>query len=142
MLAKLLAVFAMVAAALVGGWIFLDHPGSSDFEGSWVLTSATYAGEPVQLLDTHPITLVIDHDQAGGRSACNEYGTDFAHDGDEVTFTEFFSTAMACLPEAVMELEASYSRALGAVRHADRDGDTLTLTGDGVTLVFTGGVAP
>ena len=141
MLTRLLAVVALVAAALVGGWLFLD-PGSSDFEGSWVLTSLTHGDEPVELIDTHPVTLVIDHSEATGISACNHYRAEFTRHGEDVEFTNTFSSAAACAEPAVMELENAFIQALGAVRRADRDGDTLTLTGDGVTLVLQAGVAP
>jgi heat shock protein HslJ len=49
---------------------------------------------------------------------------------------EWASTAMGCSPEAVMESERSYLDALLHVDTLTSDSGTLTLSGDGVELLF------
>lgn len=116
-----------------------DGPSDSvrhDWDGAWVLTSGTHQGDPLGLLDSHPVTLVLDGDDVNGISACNHYGGTVTRSGDSITFEAMSMTEMACSPESAMALEAAYHAALADVTAARLDGDVLTLTGDGVELVF------
>lgn len=40
---------------LVGGWLFVDTGGDTEWNGAWALTSGTYAGQPLILVDAHPV---------------------------------------------------------------------------------------
>ena len=144
MVVRLLAVCAAVALLLVGGaWIFGpgDHfrgtggPWDGDWAGTWLLESGTYDGQPLALIRTRPITLVIEGDAASGRSACNWYGLTAERRGDGIAITQISSTLMGCEP-AVLSLEDAYLRAIRAVTEVSRRGDTLTLTSEHGQLVF------
>jgi heat shock protein HslJ len=115
-----------------------SKPAGTDLDGSWRLTAATHNGAPLLLVDTRPITLDLDGDEAGGIAACNNYlGTvDTATDTGAVTFSGLGGTEMACMPASVMDLEQAYLTALGAVESAARDDDQLILTGTDVELTF------
>ncbi len=104
---------------------------------AWVLESGTVDGEALQLLDTHPITLVFDADgNAGGKSACNNYIAAYTISSSSISFGDAGSTMMACVPDEVMTLETTYQAALARVDSFTSDGSQLTLTGDDVELVF------
>ena len=102
----------------------------------WVLTAAEVDGAPLELLDTHPVTLVRTDDGIGGTAACNSYGGAMTIDGSTIAFGDLFQTEMACDPPAAMDLEAAYLAALSRVDTASVDPAALTLSGDGVTLTF------
>ncbi len=91
---------------------------------------------PSPSLDDHPITLVFDEGSVGGDSACNSYFGGYTMSGTEIAFSDLGQTMMACEPEDVMESEAKYQAALGLVETFSATDDTLTLTGEGVELVF------
>lgn len=111
-------------------------PGDQDWDGAWVLRSGTYDGRELPLLDTHPVTLVLDGHQAYGISACNHYGGTVTRHDDEVSFGELGGTDMACMPRSAMDLERDYLTALAGITAADRTGDSLVLSGNGTTLTF------
>ncbi len=124
-----LAVLVLVASACLG----------SDFadsvEGQWQMTSGTVDGEEIPLLDSHPITIDFEGDQVGGTAACNSYGGTFSLSGSRITISNLAMTEMACFPEETMRAEALFTGAITRVGTLSLDG-TLTLSGDGVELVF------
>ena len=147
-------VFALVAAAcggddddgVVAGDDGTGEDGTGDGEepadtadpfgtDEWILISATVDGEPLELLETHPVTLRVDASGGvGGTAACNSYfGT--LVDGDTL-FDGFGVTEMACDPPESMDLELAFLDALGRTTRADLDDTALVLTGDGVELRF------
>ena len=123
-----------------------------DLSGGWTLVAATAHGTPLNLDDTHPVTLTFDGTDVSGTSACNSYsGTvqveDHAEDQAEdqaehhaedmaVGFSPLGGTEMACMPRSVMDLEQAYLRAMQSVDTARREADRLTLTGGDVELSF------
>lgn len=109
--------------------------GTIDGSGDWRLVSGTNAGVPIAIVPGSDITMTVEGSQISGRSACNQYGGDIIVANGQVQFGPLFMTEMAC-EEPVMASEAAYHAALAGIRAATRDGDTLTLTGDGVELVF------
>jgi heat shock protein HslJ len=144
MVVRLLAVCAAVALVMVGGsWVFGpgDHfrgtgsPWDVDWAGTWLLDSGTYDGQPLALMNTRPITLVIEGDVASGRSSCNWYGLTAERRGDGIAITEIRSTLMGCEP-AVLRLEDTYLQAIHAVTDVNQQGDTLTLASEHGQLVF------
>ncbi len=102
---------------------------------TWVLTDSEVDGSPLTLLDENPITIARTDDGIGGTAACNSYGGGATIDGSSIDITELFQTEMACEPE-VMDLETAYTSALGRVDTIAVDAETLTLTGEGVSLTF------
>jgi len=111
-------------------------PGGPDWDGAWVLTSGTYDGRQLALLDSHPVTLVLDGDEVFGTSACNHYGGTVMNTADGVWFGQLGGTDMACMPRAAMDLERDYLTALAGITAADRNGASLVLSGGGTTLTF------
>jgi heat shock protein HslJ len=106
-----------------------------DATGDWRLVSGTNAGVDVPIVAGSDITMTVAGSEISGRSACNQYGGQVIVENGQVTFGPLFMTEMAC-PEPVMASEAAYHAALAEVRAATRDGDRLTLSGDGVELVY------
>lgn len=104
--------------------------------GSWRLTTGTTADGDLALSDDAPVTLdVTEQLEVSGQSACNRYVGSVEVDGASVTFSPLASTRMAC-EEPVMAIEAAYLGALAEVERGARDGESLTLSGAGVELVF------
>jgi heat shock protein HslJ len=114
-----------------------DGAGGGDpTAGPWELEAGTIDGSELILVAGHPITLNITENSANGTAACNGYGAGVAMDESEITFSEIFSTAMACSPEEVMESETRYLDALPRLDSFAGTQDRLTLTGDDVELSF------
>jgi len=105
-------------------------------DSAWLLESGTLDGAAVPVLATHPITLVFEEDGAGGTSACNQYFGNYSISGGAMSFDEMTQTEMACIPDEVMDSEAKFLEALSLVDAFTVTGDSLTLSGDGVELVF------
>lgn len=132
------ATLAIVLAACGGA----AGPGGSDGEdlgtmdGRWELTSGTSADGAVPLVPTAPITLVIEGEQWGGTAACNTYGGEVRVAGGRISTDGFFVTEMYCEDDDVMASESAYLAALQEATTLATDGDTLELTGPGVTLTF------
>ena len=130
-------VFALLAAVVLATACGADTPGGrgGSLDGAWGLRSATVDGGVVALLDNHRVTLTIAGDEAGGRAACNGYGSMLRIEGGTVAFVNLGSNDMACEP-SVMDVEAAYLSALIRVNSAVRAESALRLTGPGVVLEF------
>lgn len=132
-----LAVLLLLAATACGRGEPAGGP-TADVDlggGTWVLTAGTVAGEPVTVPEGYRITLTVDGEQLGGRSACNSYGAPVEVDGNRVVIGGLSATDMACEP-AVMDAEQRFLTALGRVATASRAGDVLELAGPDLTLTF------
>jgi heat shock protein HslJ len=105
-------------------------------DSAWLLESGTLDGTAVPVLDTHPITLSFEEDGAGGTSACNQYFGNYSVSGGEMSFDEITQTEMACIPDEVMGSESKFLEALSRVEAFTVTGDSLTLSGEGMELVF------
>jgi heat shock protein HslJ len=110
-------------------------PTAVNVMGAWVLGSAAGPQGPIDVPDGWRVTVVFDADGVHGQ-ACNHYGGSYDLHGSAIGFTEMSMTEMACV-EPMMTVEAAYHAALAAVDRVGRDGDTLTMSGPGVELVFT-----
>ncbi len=111
-----------------------DAGGSPD--GAWELTAGTMAGNAITVIDEYPVTLTIEGDRAGGTAACNGYGGRVEIDGTTIAFTDLGITEMACIDPGVMDSESAYMQAFAGVDTYTREGETLTLTGTDVSLVY------
>lgn len=102
--------------------------------GSWVLVAGTRDGESIPMVDSHPVTLVINAEGFGGK-VCNQYGfaLPLPEDG---SFPDIFSTLMLCLDEGVMESESAYLDALRRFESASVADGRLVIAGPGVELVY------
>jgi heat shock protein HslJ len=105
-------------------------------DSAWLLESGTLDGTAVPVLATHPITLVFEEEGAGGTSACNQYFGNYSISGGSMSFDEITQTEMACVPDEVMDSEARFLEALSLVETFTVTGDSLTMSADGVELVF------
>jgi len=133
-----LVVYAAVAVLTVTA-CGEEGPGASvrhDWDGAWVLTSGTHGDDPLTLVASHPVTLVLAGDEVGGIAACNHYGGTVTHSDDAIAFSAMSMTEMACSPESAMTLEAAFIAALADVDTATLDGDALVLSGEATTLTF------
>ena len=140
------AVLVLAVLASVWGLGIVGWPGGT-FDAAWHLRSASVDGGTLTLTGSRPLGLTLNTD-AGENAAslqapCNDVAFDVTGANDVIpdgsTDLEFklrFSTAVKCADPQLTELEAAYVAALGRADHAERDGDVLTLTGPGVTLVF------
>ncbi|WP_353650744.1 META domain-containing protein [Nakamurella sp. A5-74] len=93
------------------------------------ITGRTLAGKGV--------TMQFGLDQVGLNAGCNGGGAGYTIVGDEMTFTSGSWTAMACMPEGVMQQEAWLGEfASGATKFA-LDGSRLTISKGGTAMVLS-----
>jgi heat shock protein HslJ len=134
----LLLVIAVIVAACgaePGASPPPSSPGAVDADGDWRLVGGTSDGVALPMVPGADITMTVDGSRISGRSGCNQYGGEIVVADGRVRFGSLFMTEMAC-DEPIMASEAAYHAALGKVRAASLDSDTLTLSGPGVELVF------
>lgn len=100
----------------------------------WVAEDIAGAG----VVSGADVTLFMDANaRAGGKAGCNTYGSGLVEDGNNLKFTQDFSTRMACSPDAVMVQEQTYLGLLGAVTSYELQDDKLVLTTtDGKTITY------
>lgn len=108
--------------------------GSSSVEtpdGNWILVSG------VPIVDGGPITLSFTGEEFGGRAACNTYGGTATITGDSIEMpgATFFMTEMGCQAD-IQASESAFVAALFEVSDWSVENRQLTLTGQGVSLVF------
>lgn len=134
-----LVTFIVVAAAVVVlGCSPRETPataGPVSLEGDWQLASGTVDGAPFPVVAASPITLIVQGTEIRGQAACNQYGGTLSvvDGGPRLAMTSM--TEMAC-EEPAMAAEAAFGAALPRVTAAASDGERLTLTGQGLELVF------
>jgi heat shock protein HslJ len=127
---------ALSCALLATGCAQPSAPVSDPTGIAWELQSGTVDGAALPVLDSHPITLTFAEDALGGTAACNGYGGTYSISGSDITFSELGATEMACVPEEVMESERLYLASLPTVETFSSTEEDLTLSGDGVELIF------
>lgn len=132
------AAFAalLVAACTAAGAPSPSVAGPIELTGDWQLASGTVDGAPFPMPAGAQITLTVKGTTIGGRAACNHYGGDLVVDADGTPrFNVSSMTEMAC-EEPVMAAESAFLAAMSRIRDVGRDGDRLTLRGQGLELVF------
>lgn len=130
-----LAMLAVVLAACGSQSPSPTNDAPPDVDGSWVLTSGRGPAGVVPLVDAHQVTLTIEGTQVGGVAACNHYGARFTIRGGRLAVEELSSTAIGC-DAPIAASEAAYLEALQVVSRAEREGETLILSGPDVELRF------
>lgn len=101
-----------------------------DLVGKEFAITNMYEGKEVTI--AFPATNMI-----GGKSAVNNYFTEFTLNGDKISFKALGSTKMAG-PEEDMAVENEYLQLLGAADTISLNGDVLTIiTTTGTNLVYT-----
>jgi heat shock protein HslJ len=131
-----IAALACLIALLAGCAEPGDGPAADLTDVPWELVSGTVDGAPMPSVAGFPITLTIGEDAATGTAACNGYSATVTTSGTEITFSGLGATEMACSPNEVMESEQRYLEALPRVESWSSTEGNLTLTGDGVEMLF------
>lgn len=130
-----LLLSACTTAKVVGPEGEAEAAPTSEIVGPvWI--AEDIAGAPV--VGGTDVTLLMDRiNRAGGKAGCNTYGSAYQLTGDALTFTQDFSTRMACSPDAVMAQEQAYLSLLTQVTGYQMQDDKLTLTtADGKSIVY------
>jgi heat shock protein HslJ len=104
----------------------------------WKLLRYGAENAPVSPVGEQSITLIFGADSIGGSGGCNTYGGSYRVDGTTISFSNIFSTLIACEPEEIAKQEQAYFRALRtATEFRFADGLLIIGYGTGETLVFT-----
>lgn len=128
--ATVVAVLGALLAGCDGG-----RGTDTDVLGTWTLVHATTPAGPLDLLDGGLVHLTFAPNGLGGRTPCNDYGSDYDLDGSDLDLADVSRTLVGC-DGAAGELESGYLSALGDVDSARREADTLVLTGEDIELRF------
>lgn len=125
------ALVALTATACLGS----DFTDS--IEASWELRSGTRNGEPLTVMDSHPITMTLAAGEIGGTAACNSYGGQYSISGSEFNIEGGLAvTEMACLSAEVMDSEQQFLDALTSVNEVVLTNEGLVLRGPDTELSF------
>ena len=110
---------------------------SRSIVGSWELIEFGPAGSTMPAVEDSEAGLTFNEDgSVSGSTGCNGAGSEYTVDGDQIEFAPFVSTLMAC-EDPIMEQESTFHQVLNGTATYEIDGDTLTLSRDGMVLVFT-----
>lgn len=129
-----------LAVVLIAALVFaaISFAGQNqDLDGThWTVTQIN--GQPPVAGDAVVDLSFEADDRIGGRATCNSYGGTYTISGQTLSFSDVFSTKMACADEALNAQESAYLQALSSVASYDLVGDTLTLkdAGGAAVLVF------
>lgn len=105
--------------------------------GTWQLVGGTTANGSISP-DGSTVTLKLDGAHSGGHGPCNSFGaTETGSTTGKISIRVGIRTMMACAEAARNVTESNYFAALGKVTDASLASGNLTLTGGGVSLVFT-----
>lgn len=131
------ALLALTLAASCGGSERPPGRGGPDVDatGLWLLQSGRAASGEVVPSGDFPIRLEVAAGSIGGTAGCNSYGGKAEIDGSSFDATDVAVTEIACPPK-VLATEERYLDGLQAADTIALNGDTLTLTGRGVQLVY------
>lgn len=127
--------YLLIALVLIVAGCAAMPQANPEIDGNWQLVSGNVAGQPLPLVEGHPITLQVEGSNASGSSACNQYGGSVTVDGSTIAFGDLASTLMGCEAE-VMAAETAYTNALRQVDTISFDGQDLVLTGPDADLRF------
>jgi len=105
--------------------------------GQWQLGGGTLDGDPFPIVDGYRVTITFDEDGTfGGTAACNGYGGGYRHEDGVLVIDEWSITEMGCEPD-VMASEQAFMIVLLQPVDIARDGDVLTMQGEGIDLTFS-----
>jgi heat shock protein HslJ len=133
--ALLLAVLAVVA--LLPGGQAAAKP-LADLEGvQWSLVSyLDPIGNQARVLPNTRVTAEFQEGRVSGSSGCNTYSAPYQAKDGKLTIGMAISTMMMCSPQAVMDQESAYLKALAAAAAYKIDGQQLTISdAKGATLL-------
>lgn len=132
---------AFLALLLAGLTAACANVGS--IEGNWVLESGTGADGDIPVDKGNTPTLRLESGSITGQSHCNSFGGQYrANSSGRFEIVDgLAATEMACMDAEAMTAEQLLYDALATVNSYGVEGDNLVLSGDGVRLVYTPGVA-
>jgi heat shock protein HslJ len=109
---------ALVSIAILAA---CNGSGANELRGTaWELASMSGSG----LLPGTSITIEFTDEEVSGSAGCNHYGGSYQISGSSLTFSDVFSTEMACPePQGILEQEGEYLAALN-------DADSYQLASD------------
>ncbi len=111
--------------------------GDGEIEGrSWVARGMTIDGASMPTIEpAAPVANFVDG-TVSGVAGCNNYSGSYSIDGDSITIGPLASTLMSCGDqEGVVEQETAYLGLLQSAETFSVDGDTMTLSKGGESIV-------
>jgi len=110
---------------------------ASSLTGKWKLISYGPADSLIAAVPDADATLTFSDDgTVTGSSGCNSLGGEYTVEGNQITFGAITSTLMAC-DEARSAQESAVMQVLTSTAEFELEDQTLTLTNNGMVLVFT-----
>ncbi len=104
----------------------------------WKLLRYGLENAPTALVGEQAITLNFGADSIGGSGGCNIYGGSYRVEDTTISFSNVFSTLIACEPEEIGRQEQAFFRALRtATQFRFADGLLIISYGTDEALVFT-----
>jgi heat shock protein HslJ len=137
-----LIVISLAGCAAASGGSGSDSGSGSpapgrDITGNWQLVSGTDATGDITP-GKAVVTFKFDGSTSGGRGPCNSFGaTAKGTTIGTISIVVGIHTEMACVDADLNTTEGRYFAALDKMTKASLANETLTLTGDGDSLVFT-----
>jgi heat shock protein HslJ len=110
---------------------------SAPLIGAWKLTAYGPADAPVPAVEGTGAGLTFNDDgTVRGTAGCNGLGGDYTVQGDQIIFSEFASTLMACDDPIMVQEDAAKQVMTGSATYKI-EGDSLTITNNDTLLVLT-----
>lgn len=140
-LLPLLLSVALIAGACGDDDTVVGDPGDTGggagvLADQWLLTALTGPDGALTLPDGD-LRVRIGDGEIGGDLGCNSFfGELTAGDDGSLSIGALGQTEMACEDQSRMAFEFEYGRILGGVTAWAVEGTTLTLTGEGTTVVY------
>jgi heat shock protein HslJ len=130
---KKVLLFLLLASLLLSACTSQER----SLQGSWSLTAYGPPGAAIPAAPDSQASITFNEDgTVSGSSGCNGFGGEYSVEGDQVKFSGLVSTLMAC-EEPLMSQEGTVFKVLNDTASYTIDGDMLTITKDGMALVFT-----
>ena len=105
--------------------------------GTWKLVSYGPPDSMTAAIPDADATLTFGEDgTVDGSGGCNSLGGEYEVTANTITFSDLTSTLMAC-EEPLMAQEGAVTQVLSGTADFELNDQTLTIVGDGMTLVFT-----
>ena len=136
---KYLLTLLLISLAITACSARNGGASSASLIGSWKLVAYGPATAPIPAVEGVEAGLTFNEDgTVSGSAGCNGLGGDYTVEGDQITFGEFVSTAMACDDPIMAQEQAAFRVMTGAATYKI-EGDTLTITSNDMVLVLTRG---
>ncbi|MDJ0790786.1 MAG: META domain-containing protein [Acidimicrobiia bacterium] len=131
--------WGVIALAAVGALVLVGAALSSggDIEGrTWIVESLQADAGATEPIEGTALTATFEDGTVSGVSGCNNFFAGYELDGSSIAIGPAGSTLMFCAePEGAMEQEQTYLGLLQSADTFDVDGETLTLSANGTTVL-------